>query len=104
MSTSRAKLVFCTGNAGKFATAQEHLAPFGIEIEQAPLELDEIQSTSVEVVARHQGAKSLPGLRTPPFSSKSRASTLTASTAGPDRWSSRPWTPSGLADLRTWLT
>ncbi|MEV8392926.1 MULTISPECIES: non-canonical purine NTP pyrophosphatase [unclassified Streptomyces] len=48
------RLAYCTGNAGKFATAQEHLAPWGIEIEQVSVDLDEIQTTSVEEIARHK--------------------------------------------------
>lgn len=45
------KVAFCTGNDGKFITAQEHLAPWGIEIDQVPQDLDEIQTTSVEEIA-----------------------------------------------------
>ncbi|MFE4175081.1 non-canonical purine NTP pyrophosphatase [Streptomyces sp. NPDC056909] len=61
------KLAFCTGNAGKFATALEHLAPWGIEIEQVVVELDEIQTTSVEEIARHKARQAFELFRRPLF-------------------------------------
>ena len=60
-------IVFVTGNAGKFATAQEHLAPLGIELEQVTLDLDEIQSTSVADVAMHKAQQAFRTLRRPLF-------------------------------------
>ncbi|MGX1668634.1 non-canonical purine NTP pyrophosphatase [Streptomyces sp. NPDC055400] len=61
------KVAFCTGNPGKFATAQEHLAPWGIEIEQVPLDLDEIQTVSVEEIARHKAQQAFTMLGRPLF-------------------------------------
>lgn len=60
-------LAMCTGNPGKFRTAQEHLAPWGIEIEQVPLELDEIQTVSVEEIARHKARQAFAALGRPLF-------------------------------------
>ncbi|MGH3773620.1 MAG: hypothetical protein ACRDRW_19880 [Pseudonocardiaceae bacterium] len=40
MSTTT-RIAFVTGNAGKFATAREHLASFGVELDQVTLGLDE---------------------------------------------------------------
>ncbi|MFI7097173.1 non-canonical purine NTP pyrophosphatase [Streptomyces lydicus] len=60
-------LAFCTGNPGKFTTAREHLAPWDIEIEQVPLELDEIQTTSVEEIARHKARQAFARLQRPLF-------------------------------------
>ena len=51
MSTTT-RIAFVTGNAGKFATAREHLASVGVELEQVALDLDEIQSSSVCAVRR----------------------------------------------------
>ncbi|MGW6599411.1 non-canonical purine NTP pyrophosphatase [Streptomyces sp. NPDC055036] len=61
------RLAYCTGNAGKFATAQEHLAPWGIEIEQVSVDLDEIQTTSVEEIARHKARQAFSLLGRPLF-------------------------------------
>jgi S-adenosylmethionine:tRNA ribosyltransferase-isomerase/non-canonical purine NTP pyrophosphatase (RdgB/HAM1 family) len=49
-----APITFVTGNAGKLKTAREHLAPLGITVEQARLDLDEIQSLHVLDVAMHK--------------------------------------------------
>ncbi|MER6011560.1 non-canonical purine NTP pyrophosphatase [Streptomyces bluensis] len=61
------KIAMCTGNEGKFRTAQEHLAPWGIEVEQAALELDEIQTTSVAVIAQHKARQAFAILGRPLF-------------------------------------
>jgi S-adenosylmethionine:tRNA ribosyltransferase-isomerase len=47
-------ITFVTGNAGKLKTAREHLSPLGIEVEQARLDVDEIQSLDVQDVAMHK--------------------------------------------------
>ncbi|MGW1053550.1 non-canonical purine NTP pyrophosphatase [Streptomyces sp. NPDC002521] len=60
-------VTMCTGNEGKFRTAQEHLAPWGIEVEQAVLELDEIQTTSVAVIAQHKARQAFELLQRPLF-------------------------------------
>jgi non-canonical purine NTP pyrophosphatase (RdgB/HAM1 family) len=61
------KVAMCTGNAGKFRTAQEHLAPWGVEVEQVPLELDEIQTTSVVEIAQHKARQAYAILGRPLF-------------------------------------
>ncbi|MEM3026466.1 MAG: non-canonical purine NTP pyrophosphatase, partial [Thermoproteota archaeon] len=45
------KLVFITGNPGKFLEAQKLLGEFGIMLEQADLEITEPQSETLEEVA-----------------------------------------------------
>jgi len=47
-------ITFVTGNTGKVQTAQEHLAPLGVQVRQARLDLDEIQSLDVQAVAVHK--------------------------------------------------
>jgi S-adenosylmethionine:tRNA ribosyltransferase-isomerase len=59
------RIAFVTGNAGKFATAREHLAPVGVELEQVVLDLDEIQSSSVQEVALHKAQHAFRALRRP---------------------------------------
>lgn len=61
------KVAMCTGNDGKFRTAQEHLAPWGIELEQVQLELDEIQTTSVAEIAEHKARQAFAILGRPLF-------------------------------------
>ncbi|MFF4520452.1 non-canonical purine NTP pyrophosphatase [Streptomyces bluensis] len=61
------KVAMCTGNSGKFRTAQEHLAPWGIEVEQVALELDEIQTTSVTEIAQHKARQAFAVLGRPLF-------------------------------------
>ncbi|MGW1006483.1 non-canonical purine NTP pyrophosphatase [Streptomyces sp. NPDC002520] len=61
------EVAMCTGNAGKFRTAQEHLAPWGIKVEQVPLELDEIQTTSVVEIAQHKARQAYALLGRPLF-------------------------------------
>jgi len=43
---------FVTSNPGKLATAQRHLAPFGVTVKRTDVPLIEPQSTDVTVVAR----------------------------------------------------
>lgn len=64
VSTPRA-IAFVTSNAGKFATAAEHLAPVGVELEHVRLDFDEIQSDSVEEVARHKAEQAFRAIRRP---------------------------------------
>ncbi|MGW2082148.1 non-canonical purine NTP pyrophosphatase [Streptomyces sp. NPDC001939] len=61
------KVAMCTGNSGKFHTAQEHLAPWGIEVEQVALDLDEIQGTSVAEIAQHKARQAYDILQRPLF-------------------------------------
>ncbi len=64
MSTTT-RITFVTGNAEKFATAREHLASLGVELEQVTLDLDEIQSSSVQEVALHKAQHAFRALRRP---------------------------------------
>lgn len=64
MSTA-IRITFVTGNAGKFATAREHMASLGVELEQVALDLDEIQSSSVQEVALHKAQQAFRALRRP---------------------------------------
>ena len=61
------EVAMCTGNAGKFRIAREHLAPWGIEVEQVQLELDEIQTTSVAEIAEHKARQAFAILGRPVF-------------------------------------
>jgi non-canonical purine NTP pyrophosphatase (RdgB/HAM1 family) len=58
-------IAFVTSNAGKFATAQAHLQPFGVQLEQAELELEEIQAAAVADVAVHKAWQAFRELRRP---------------------------------------
>lgn len=60
-------VTMCTGNEGKFRTAQEHLAPWGIEVEQVVLDLNEIQTTSVAAIAQHKAQQAFHILQRPVF-------------------------------------
>lgn len=64
MSTPRT-IAFVTSNAGKFATAAEHLARVGVDLEQVRLDLDEIQSGSVRQVALHKAQQAFRAIRRP---------------------------------------
>ncbi|NHV06316.1 MAG: XTP/dITP diphosphatase [Thaumarchaeota archaeon] len=48
----KAKLIFITGNRGKFLEAQKLLKEFGIELEQVDLDITEPQADSLEEVVR----------------------------------------------------
>ncbi|MGH4012518.1 MAG: non-canonical purine NTP pyrophosphatase [Pseudonocardiaceae bacterium] len=63
MATQR--IAFVTSNAGKVATANEHLSPVGIELEQVALDLDEIQADSVASVALHKAQQAFRVLHRP---------------------------------------
>lgn len=93
-------VTMCTGNEGKFRTAQEHLAPWGIEVEQVVLDLDEIQTTSVAVIAQHKAQQAFRILQRPVFV-KTPASTSTSSKDGQGPWSNTPWKPSAPKALLT---
>ncbi|MFD9107059.1 non-canonical purine NTP pyrophosphatase [Streptomyces bottropensis] len=64
---SGVKVAMCTGNTGKFRTAQEHLALWGIEVEQIPVELEEVQTTSVAEIAEHKARQAFAILQRPLF-------------------------------------
>ncbi|WP_338684621.1 non-canonical purine NTP pyrophosphatase [Streptomyces acidiscabies] len=61
------KVTMCTGNPGKFHTAQEHLSPWGIKVEQLAVDLDEIQTTSVAEIAQHKARQAFALLGRPLF-------------------------------------
>lgn len=48
------RLAMVTSNAAKAATAHDHLAVFGIDVEHVPINLEEIQAAAVEDVAAHK--------------------------------------------------
>lgn len=58
-------IAFVTSNDGKFSTADRHLVPFGIRLEKVTLDLDEIQSTSVEDVALHKARQAFDAIGRP---------------------------------------
>lgn len=58
-------LAMVSSNPAKAATAAEHLAPFGIAVEHVPMDLDEIQSVSVEQVALHKARQAFARLGCP---------------------------------------
>jgi XTP/dITP diphosphohydrolase len=58
-------IAFATGSAAKVATARQHLSPLDIELEQVALELDEIQSASVQAVALHKARQAFQILQRP---------------------------------------
>lgn len=64
MSTHR-PIAFVTSNTGKVATSVEHLGPLGVMLDQVRLELDEIQSRSVQEVALHKAQQAFEVLRRP---------------------------------------
>ncbi|MGH7228211.1 MAG: non-canonical purine NTP pyrophosphatase [Nitrospiraceae bacterium] len=58
-------ITFVTSNKAKFGTACEHLEPLGLALEQATLDLDEIQSSSVNEVALHKANQAFLALHQP---------------------------------------
>jgi XTP/dITP diphosphohydrolase len=60
-----AGLVMVTSNPAKAATAADHLRPYGIGVEHVPMNLEEIQSASVEQVAMHKARQAYARLRCP---------------------------------------
>jgi inosine/xanthosine triphosphate pyrophosphatase family protein len=61
------RIAFVTGNAHKYATARDHLSVADVEVEQVPMDLDEIQSTSVIDVATHKARSAFRVVRRPLF-------------------------------------
>jgi inosine/xanthosine triphosphate pyrophosphatase family protein len=51
------KLIFSTGNSDKFHTASTILQELGIELSQAKLDIDEIQSEEGDAIIRDKSAK-----------------------------------------------
>lgn len=58
------KLIFVTTNEVKFKTAAEVMEQFGVQLEQAELELDELQADG-EAIARHKAAQAFEKLGKP---------------------------------------
>jgi XTP/dITP diphosphohydrolase len=61
------KLVFVTGNEGKFREARAMLSKHGIELERTDMEIDEIQDRDVEKVARVKAKFAYSVLKRPLF-------------------------------------
>jgi XTP/dITP diphosphohydrolase len=61
------RLYYITGNKNKFATANKLLGPFDIEIEQKTLEIPEMQSDSIEDVAKDKAQKAFEIVKAPLF-------------------------------------
>jgi|SRR2546429_2070654 len=61
------KLIFVTGNQNKFDTAQSLLGKSGISLEQAKLDISEIQGSSLEDVASDKAKKAFAVLKKPLF-------------------------------------
>lgn len=59
------KLIFVTGNSTKYTFAQHKLDPFQIELVQRNLDLEEIQSDSIEKVAQHKAVQAYNELKKP---------------------------------------
>lgn len=64
-TTPTMTMAFVTSNPSKVATAAEHLARFGVAVEQTALELEEIQSDSVQAVALHKAQQAFRALQRP---------------------------------------
>lgn len=64
MST-RLKITFCTTNQDKFRTAKDACAQFNIALEQAAVEVDEIQSEDAKKVAIDKAQKAYEKLKKP---------------------------------------
>lgn len=56
---------FATGNAGKVATAQEHLEPFGIQVKHVKLDLIELQADTAEEIAASKAKQAFEQLKQP---------------------------------------
>ncbi len=61
------RIVFVTGNKGKFMEARELLSKHGIELERTDMEIDEIQDRDVEKVARVKAKFAYSVLKRPLF-------------------------------------
>ena len=62
-----AHLTFITSNAAKVALAAERLRPYGVSVEQASLELEEVQSFDVVEVATNKARHAMSTLKSPFF-------------------------------------
>lgn len=65
------KINYVTGNQGKFKTAEFMLKDFGVEVEQKPLDITEIQAETIEEVALDKAKKAFDQLKEPLFISDS---------------------------------
>jgi non-canonical purine NTP pyrophosphatase (RdgB/HAM1 family) len=59
------RILYVTGNPAKLRTAQNFLQEMGIEIERATVEIDEIQSDSIEKISLDKAKKSFEILKQP---------------------------------------
>lgn len=59
------KILYVTGNPAKLRTAQNFLQGMGIEVEQKTVEIDEIQSDSIEKISLDKAKKSFEILQQP---------------------------------------
>ncbi|GEM_PF-7124964 len=58
-------LFYVTSNEFKFAGALKRVKPYGIELSQAKLDLDEVQSYSTEEIATKKGSSAFHQLKRP---------------------------------------
>lgn len=58
-------IIFCTGNAEKYANAELVCKSYGIDIAQQPLEIDEIQSENVKAILEDKLRKAYELVRRP---------------------------------------
>lgn len=65
------KINYVTGNQGKFKTAEFMLQSFGLELEQKPLDITEIQAETIEEVALDKAKKAFNQVKEPLFISDS---------------------------------
>jgi non-canonical purine NTP pyrophosphatase (RdgB/HAM1 family) len=59
------KLFIATGNKNKFISAQKHITPFGIQLEQANIKLVELQGEETESIATHKAEQAFEILQMP---------------------------------------
>ncbi len=59
------KLIFVTGNSTKHTFARHKLYPFKVELIQKSLDLEEIQSDSIEKIAQHKADQAYKELKEP---------------------------------------
>ncbi len=59
------RILYVTGNSAKLRTAQNFLQEMGIEVEQGVVDVDEIQSESIEKIALDKARKSFEILQRP---------------------------------------
>jgi len=58
-------LHYVTSNKSKIEVAQKYLHPHGVIVSGSQLEFDEIQSSSIEIIARHKAAEAFRKLNKP---------------------------------------